>query len=130
MDAGEAKKDGDPPARVYTRRLRELNQAQAAEQRTEKLLGYSKLAVAALTVVAAVVFLHYPSVLEFLLLPVAVFLVLAVLQENLIRKLRYRARAIAFYERGQARVEDRWAGTGESGERFLDPRIFGLPKPG
>ena len=115
MDAGEAKKDGDPPARVYTRRLRELNQAQAAEQRTEKLLGYSKLAVAALTVVAAVVFLHYPSVLEFLLLPVAVFLVLAVLQENLIRKLRYRARAIAFYERGQARVEDRWAGTGESG---------------
>jgi len=121
MDAGEAKKDGDPPARVYTRRLRELNQAHAAEQRTEKLLGYSKLAVAALTVVAAVVFLHYPSVLEFLLLPVAVFLVLAVLQENLIRKLRYRARAIAFYERGQARVEDRWAGTGESGERFLDP---------
>jgi hypothetical protein len=59
--------------------------------------------------------------LEFLVLPAAAFLVLVVLQENLIRKLRYRARAIAFYERGHARLEDRWAGTGESGERFLDP---------
>ena len=54
-------------------------------------------------------------------LAVAIFLALAVMQENLIRKLRYRARAIAFHERGQARLEDRWAGSGESGERFLDP---------
>ncbi len=28
---------------------------------------------------------------------------------------------IAFYERGLARLNDRWAGTGETGERFLDP---------
>ena len=31
-------------------------------------------------------------------------------------------RAIAPYQRGLARLEDRWAGTGESGERFRDPR--------
>lgn len=30
------------------------------------------------------------------------------------------ARAIAFYDRALARVEDRWIGTGESGDRFRD----------
>jgi hypothetical protein len=32
-----------------------------------------------------------------------------------------KQRAVAFYERGLARIEDRWAGTGETGERFSDP---------
>ncbi|MGO9336515.1 MAG: MutS-related protein [Terracidiphilus sp.] len=121
MDAGEAHTSEETPGELYARRLRELNCARSLEQRREKLLGFAKLAVAAVTLIAAVVFLHYTKALEFLLLPVAGFLVLAVLQENLIRKLRYRARTISFYERGQARLEDRWAGTGESGERFLDP---------
>jgi hypothetical protein len=52
------------------------------------------------------------------------FLVLGVLQENHIRRLRFRARAIAFFERGLARIEGRWAGSGETGERFLNPRIL------
>jgi hypothetical protein len=121
MDAGEAQTSDETPGELYARRLRELNHAQAAEQRREKLLGYSKLAVALLTVIAAAMLLHYLRDLEFLVLPAAAFLVLAVLQENLIRKLRYRERAIAFYERGQARLEDRWEGSGEGGERFLDP---------
>jgi hypothetical protein len=121
MDAGETHSSEETPGKHYARRLRELNQAQAVEQRRETRLGYAKLAVALLTVLAAAVFLHYLKALEFLLVPVAAFLILAVLQENLIRKLRYRARAIAFYQRGQARLEDRWAGSGESGERFLDP---------
>ena len=28
---------------------------------------------------------------------------------------------VAFYEKGLARIEDRWAGSGETGERFDDP---------
>ena len=76
MDAGEARTSKETPGELYARRLSELNQAQDAENRSERLLGFSKLAAAALTVVAAVVFLHYPSVLEFLLLPVAAFLIL------------------------------------------------------
>ena len=41
------------------------------------------------------------------------------------RILRARSRAdsaAAFYRRGIARVEDRWAGTGQTGERFRDPQ--------
>jgi len=50
-----------------------------------------------------------------------VFAWLAVLHENLLRRIRQRARAMDFHARGIARIEDRWAGTGETGERFLDP---------
>ena len=39
----------------------------------------------------------------------------------MVRAREAAARAIAFYERGLARIEDRWAGTGETGERFRDP---------
>jgi hypothetical protein len=53
--------------------------------------------------------------------PVGVFAVLAVLHEKLIRSVRLRARVISFYEGGLARLGDLWAGTGETGERFLDP---------
>jgi hypothetical protein len=112
---------GESPADVYAHRLHELNLVQAADQRREKLLGYSKLAVAAVTLICALLFLHFLRALEFLAVPVGAFLLLAVLQEKLIRQLSIRARAIAFYERGLARLEDRWAGSGESGERFLNP---------
>jgi hypothetical protein len=121
MDAGEAKTDEAAPSQVYARRLHELNRLQTADRRREVLLGYTKLVIAALTLISAVLFLHYLRVLEFLAIPVAAFLFLAVVQEKIIRRLRFRARAIAFYLRGLARLEDRWAGTGETGERFLNP---------
>ena len=49
------------------------------------------------------------------------FIVLAVLHEKVLASIGLRGRAIRFYEVGLARVQDRWAGTGETGERFLDP---------
>jgi hypothetical protein len=121
MDSSAAVNEEATPAQVYTQRLHELNLVQAAEQRREARLGYSKLAVAAVTLISAVLFLHYTKALEFLLLPVCAFMLLAVLHEKAIRSLRYRSRAITFYQRGLARLEDRWSGTGETGERFLDP---------
>ncbi len=122
MDAGERTRGGKAPGEVYARRLDELNLEQAAEQRRERALGYAKLLVAALTLVSALLLLHLLKDLGFLLIPVVLFLFLAVLQEKLIRRLRFRARAIGFYQRGLARLNDRWAGSGESGERFLDPQ--------
>ena len=120
MDA-EPVNANDGPAEVYSRRLRELLQAQAAEERRERLLGYSKLAVAAITLISTFILLRNTAAIELLAVPVGLFAVLAVVHEKLIRSLRLRARNIRFYERGQARLEDRWAGTGETGERFLDP---------
>jgi hypothetical protein len=111
---------GDSPSSVYSTRLHQLNQTQAVEQRRERRLGFGKLVVAAVTIVCAVLLLlHDPKDLEFLPIPIGIFLVLGVLQENHIRRIRFRARAIDFFERGLARIESRWAGTGETGDRFL-----------
>lgn len=121
METTSAKSSGGSPAELYSHRLRELEQVQAADRRRERLLGFAKLALAAITLISAGVLLGHPAVIEFLLAPAGVFVLLAVLHERLIRSLRLRARSIQFYERGLARLDDRWAGTGETGERFLDP---------
>ncbi len=61
-----------------------------------------------------------------LLVPVAVFASLVVLHARVVERLERSKRAAQFYERGLARLEDRWMGlrepgTGEAGERFRDP---------
>ena len=125
MNADEAKTvghdRGELPAEVYRGRLRQLELSQAADQKRERRLGYAKLAIAAITLVSAFVFLHYLKGLEALPLLIGIFLVLAVQQEKRIRRIRLRTRDIEFFERGLARIGDRWSSTGESGERFLDP---------
>ena len=57
-----------------------------------------------------------------LLVPVVAFGVLVQRHDRVIRARDAAARAITFYERGLARIEDRWPGSGEPGERFADDR--------
>jgi hypothetical protein len=56
-----------------------------------------------------------------LLAPAVSFVILVVLYDKATRGLGRASRLVAHYERGLARLEDRWAGTGEQGTRFLDP---------
>ena len=53
--------------------------------------------------------------------PVLVFVFLMRRHDAVIRAKEAAARAVTFYEHGLARLEDRWMGTGTSGERFADP---------
>lgn len=55
-----------------------------------------------------------------LLAPVAVFLGLVFYHARIRQSQLHASRAAAAYERGLARLEDRWAGHGEAGERFRD----------
>ena len=80
--AGEVTGDGASPAEVYSEALQVLQQAQTIEQRREVRLGYSKLVVAALTLICAFVLFRFTSFIELLAVPVVVFIVLAVLQEK------------------------------------------------
>ena len=57
-----------------------------------------------------------------LTIPVIAFGILIQRHDGVIRARDAAARAIVFYERGLARIEDRWMGTGEPGERFRDDR--------
>ena len=122
MDAGSVGRDGVSPAEVYSGELEELHRAQAAEEKRERLLGYFKVALLLSTVLFGALFIRSRPAIEFLLAPFAIFILAAVLQEKVLRSIRLRARAIHFYERGLARIEDRWAGGGETGNRFFDPR--------
>ncbi len=54
-------------------------------------------------------------------LPLAVFLALVRGHDRTIHARDAARRAAEFYERGLKRIEDRWIGTGEQGERFADP---------
>src|SRR5205085_3034268 len=48
------------------------------------------------------------------------FLALLIWHDRILRDRELAERAVRYYERGQARIEDRWAGTGEPGDRFHD----------
>ena len=121
MDRVSAEIGGECPGEIYSHCLQQLEKAQAAECRRERRMGAAKLVLAALTLICAVYLLRHLALIELVLVPAAVFVLLAIWQEKMIRSLRLRARSIDFYQRGQARLEGRWSGTGEAGERFLDP---------
>jgi hypothetical protein len=53
--------------------------------------------------------------------PAAAFVGVAAYHSRILRARELAERAAAFYERGLARIEDRWPGSGETGERFDDP---------
>jgi hypothetical protein len=56
-----------------------------------------------------------------LLIPIAIFVPLAFYHGRILNARDRAARAAAFYERGLARLEERWQGTGSTGERFRNP---------
>jgi MutS domain V len=112
---------GETPAATYRHRLDGLQKIEAVEKRRERQLGYSKLLIALLTVIAAALLLQSPNAWPAPLICIAGFILLAIWHGRVIESLRDHGRAILFYERGLARIEDRWAETGETGERFLTP---------
>lgn len=54
-----------------------------------------------------------------MVVPVSTFVGLVIVHDGVLRRWRRNASAASFYERGLARLENQWAGTGDSGERFL-----------
>lgn len=53
--------------------------------------------------------------------PVIAFAAIAFQHSRILRARELAQRTVGFYERGLARIEDRWAGSGETGEQFSDP---------
>jgi len=78
------------------------------------------LAVSAVILLWASFRAHYLSP-WWLAAPIAAFGSIAFWHSRVLRNLELAGRAVEFYERGLARMQDRWAGTGETGGRFSDP---------
>lgn len=53
-------------------------------------------------------------------LPVVAFIALMVLHQGVLGEVERLTRSVKFYERGLARLDDKWIGTGETGEQFAD----------
>lgn len=118
-----ASSGGSDPAAEYRRRLG-LRQACAARYgRLHLRLGNLKLGVAAVAVVLTWFSVGRAAISAWwLLAPAAALVTLVVAHELVLRKHGCAERAAAFYERGLARIEDRWVGQGVGGERFADPK--------
>ena len=102
-----------------------LDQRRAALQSLNTLdARYSAARLIVFAAGAALAVLGWRGTTSFwlLALPVVGFAVLMQRHDRVIRARDAAARAIAFYERGLARIEDRWSGTGEPGDRFRDDR--------
>jgi len=106
----------------YTTRLKKWRALQKTEDELFRQVGNIRLGV--LTVAAVMLWgiaFHHWFNAAWLAAPVAAFIALAIWHETIVGRLRRAARAIRFYERGLARIEDRWAGSGNQGARFQDP---------
>jgi hypothetical protein len=111
-----------PEPRIeYQSRLRARQAEHATLTRQDARVSYARLAVFAVAVLFAVMFARGAQSPWWLAAPLLVFVALIVHHDRVIRARDAMSRAIAFYERGLARLDDRWAGTGERGERFQDP---------
>jgi MutS domain V len=111
------------PIEEYRKRLGARLEVIAARERRHVLIGYLKVAViAGLIALIWIYFARHPFRGYWILLPVALYAILAVLHERVIQARSHAETAADIYRRGIARIEDRWSGAGATGERFIDAK--------
>ena len=107
------------PSEDYKERQRNREQQVAHFERLHLRFGNLRLLVVAAALVAAWFSLHGGVFSPWWLLAFpAIFLVLAVFHAKVLRSRACAERAVDFYRKGLARIEDRWMGTGQTGDRI------------
>ncbi|MGH9495909.1 MAG: MutS-related protein [Candidatus Sulfotelmatobacter sp.] len=110
------------PSDEYKRRLGDRERRIAHCETIHIRLGNIRLALALLLVVIAFLAFKTRSISAWwLCAPAAAFAGVAVYHSRILQVRELAERAARYYMRGLARIEDRWSGTGETGERFSDP---------
>jgi MutS domain V len=110
-----------PPIKYYADRLAACEGVVDFLARRDVWVGRARLAAFALILLAfwlSFGFLQLPSVI--IALPAAGFIWLLFYHDRLRGQLSSARRAVAFYQQGTARLEERWIGQGLSGDRFMD----------
>jgi hypothetical protein len=88
----------------------------------QRSLGYWRLVVAALALLVVWLALSAERIsIAWLAVPIVVFVVLMIVHDRLQRVVDHRRRAERYFERALARLEGNWIGSGETGDRYLDP---------
>jgi hypothetical protein len=109
------------PRAKYSKRLEKYIEKVSAKDRVHLRVGYAKLATmaAGLALVWSVLAKHFVPA-YWLIAPAAAYLLLTILHGRVLRAKERANTAADFYRKGIARIEDRWAGSGQTGERFRD----------
>jgi hypothetical protein len=109
------------PKAEYEKRLEKYLSVIVEKDRFHLRVGYAKLAVIAsgLLLLWSVLANHQPPAF-WLIVPIVAYLLLTILHGRVLRAKARTNTAADFYRKGIARIEDRWAGGGQTGERFRD----------
>jgi hypothetical protein len=107
----------------YKQRLKDRKGRFARRELIHVRLGYVRLLLAFL---AAVIgwesFWRHALAPWWIAAPLILFVIVAAIHSRILRSRELARRAVSFYRKGLARIDDRWADTGQTGERFNDPR--------
>jgi hypothetical protein len=110
------------PSQEYLARLAARRATRDALTSADARFSHTRLATFAFAVLLAILLWRSRLGLWWLMVPAVVFAWLVHRHDRVIRARDAAIRAIGFFERGLARIEDRWTGTGETGDRFRDDR--------
>jgi hypothetical protein len=110
------------PQEEYQARLDRWRGDRERANRQYRQLGNARLAVGLAAVAIAAASLGGSWISPWwLLAPVIVFIPMAVMHGRVDEELKKATRAVTYYERALARLDNRWIGAGSQGERFRDP---------
>ncbi len=110
------------PSEEYVRRRDDRVTRVVHYEKIHIRLGNVRLLLAVLAVILAWASLRAHALSAWwLAAPVVAFVGIASYHSRILRARELAERAVAFYEKGLARIQDRWAGSGETGKRFDDP---------
>lgn len=110
------------PRTVFEQRRESRRASVELQERRHRALGNARLLVFGAAAALAWLALGRALLsLWWLAVPAAAFIALAVVHERILRSRDSCLRAVRYYDRSLARLDDRWAGTGETGARFDDP---------
>jgi hypothetical protein len=114
-----APEPSDHPRAEYVRRLEVLRAKQAHYESQHRSLGIAKLALGGVTLVVIGLALA-AKLVSVLWVPAPLFaiVVLAIIHERILKKRERCSRTLTYYGQALARIDNRWMGTGETGERF------------
>ncbi len=109
------------PKAEYEKRLEKYLKVMGEKDRVHLRVGYAKLGVVAAAVVLLWMVLGKHGVAAYwLIAPMAGYLVVTIWHGLILRAKGRAETAAESYRKGVARIEDRWAGSGQTGERFRD----------
>ena len=111
-----------PPGDEYRARLADRRATFATLSRRDARFSTARLATFGVGAALLIAWWRGWLGASWMALPAAAFVVLIQRHDLVVRARSAAQRSIQFYERGLARIDDRWAGTGEAGDRFRDDR--------